>query len=160
MSKLEIIKEPNPILRQKSVKIKAITPEVERLILDMAKTMKANNGVGLAAPQVGHSLRLFVINNGDSAMALINPKILWRSFGKETEEEGCLSCPGVWGEVKRSKSVWVLTRNKNGKYNFFKASGLFARVIQHEYDHLNGVLIIDKISTSVKAMADFEKEKR
>jgi peptide deformylase len=144
MSRLEIIKEPNPILRQKTAKIKAITPEVEQLIIDMVETMKANDGIGLAAPQVGQGIRLCTINTGEGALALINAKILWKSFSKDIEEEGCLSCPGVFKKIKRAKSVWVLTKNEHNKYLFFKAHGLFARVIQHELDHLNGKLIIDK----------------
>lgn len=132
-------------MRQKSVKIKKIIPEIKRLIIDMVETMKANDGIGLAAPQIGQNLRLFVINTGKGALALINPRIIWKSFRKEIEEEGCLSCPGIWGGVKRAKKIWVLTKNEHGKYLFFKAHGLFSRVIQHELDHLNGILIIDKI---------------
>lgn len=145
MSRLEIIKEPNPILRAKNAKIRAITPEVKGLIFDMVETMKSNDGIGLAAPQIGINLKLVTINTGEGALALINPKIIWKSFRKETEEEGCLSCPGVWGDIKRAKSIWVLIKNENGKYLFFRAHGLFARVIQHELDHLKGKLIIDKI---------------
>ncbi len=144
MSRLEILKEPSPILRQKTAKIKAITPEVERLIIDMVETMKANDGVGLAAPQVGQGIRLCTINTGEGALALINAKILWKSFRKEIEEEGCLSCPGVFKNIKRAKSVWVLTKNEHNKFIFFRAHGLFARVIQHELDHLDGKLITDK----------------
>lgn len=145
MSRLEIIKEPNPILRAKNAKIRAITPEVKGLIFDMVETMKSNDGIGLASPQIGINLKLVTINTGEGALALINPKIIWKSFRKEIEEEGCLSCPGVWGDIKRAKSIWVLTKNENGKYLFFRAHGLFARVIQHELDHLKGKLIIDKI---------------
>ena len=145
MSRLEIIKEPNPILRAKNAKIKVLSDEVKGLIIDMVETMKVNDGIGLAAPQIGQNLRICVINTGEGALALINPKILWKSFRNETEEEGCLSCPCVWGDIKRAKSIWVLTKNENGKYLFFRAHGLFARVIQHEVDHLKGILIIDKI---------------
>lgn len=144
MSRLEIIKEPNPILRAKNTKIRAITREVKELIIDMVETMKASDGVGLAAPQIGQNIRLVTINTGEGALAMINPKILWKSFRKEIEEEGCLSCPGVFKKVKRAKTVWVLTKNEHNKYIFFKAHGLFSRVIQHELDHLNGKLIIDK----------------
>lgn len=149
MSRLEIITEPNHILRAKNSKIKAITPEVKQLIFDMVETMKISDGIGLAAPQIGLNVRLVTINTGEGALALINPKILWKSFGKKIEEEGCLSCPGVWGDVKRSKSIWVLTKNEHGKYLFFRAHSLFARVIQHEVDHLKGRLIIDKIKNKV-----------
>lgn len=145
MSRLKIITEPSPILRSRNVKIKAVTEDIKRLICDMVETMKISDGIGLAAPQVGQNIRLITINTGEGALALINPKILWKSFKKETEEEGCLSCPGVYGEIRRAKSIWVLTKNENGKYLFFRAHGLFARVILHETDHLKGILITDKL---------------
>ena len=145
MPSLNIIKEPNPILRTKSQEIAQITPEIKQLILDMAQTMKENKGVGIAAPQVNHSIRLCLISTANGPLALINPKILWKSLRKEVEEEGCLSCPGIYGLVKRSKIIYVKALNQDNKIISFRAEGLFARVIQHEIDHLNGILIIDKI---------------
>jgi len=150
MSSLKLITEPNLILRTKAKEIAQITPEIVQLILDMAQTMKENKGLGLAAPQVNQSVRLCLISTENGPLPLINPKILWKSLRKEVEEEGCLSCPGVWGLVKRSKIIYVKALNQEGKVISFRAEGLFARVIQHEVDHLNGILIIDK----------FVKEKR
>jgi peptide deformylase len=145
MSSLNLIKEPNPILRTKSQEIAQITPEIKQLILDLAQTMKENKGLGIAAPQVGQNIRLCLISTEKGPLALINPKILWKSLRKEVEEEGCLSCPGVYGFVKRSKIIYIKALNQENKIISFRAEGLFARVIQHEIDHLNGVLIIDKI---------------
>jgi len=142
---LTIIKEPNPILRTKSVKIAQITSEIKQLILDMVQALKANKGIGIAAPQVGFNIRLCLINTENGPLTLINPNITWKSLRKDIEEEGCLSCPGIYGLVKRSKIIYVKALNKEGKQISFRAEGLFARVIQHEIDHLNGILIIDKL---------------
>ncbi|OGY42429.1 MAG: peptide deformylase [Candidatus Buchananbacteria bacterium RBG_13_36_9] len=144
MSSLPIIKDPNPLLRQKAAKIKEITPEIKQLILDMEKTMNEHKGIGLAAPQIGKSIQLCLISTDKGTLALINPLILWKSIRKDTEEEGCLSCPGATIDVKRSKIIYVRALNQNGKFIIFRAKGLFARVIQHEVDHLKGILIIDK----------------
>lgn len=139
-----IIKEPNPILRKKSKKVAEITKEIKQLILDMEQTMIESKGIGLAAPQVGKNIRVIVVNTKDGAIALINPKITWKSLRKETDEEGCLSCPDVFIKIKRPKSIKVKAQNKDGKQTSFKAQGLLARVIQHEIDHLDGILILDK----------------
>jgi len=144
MSSLNIVKEPNPILRQKTKEIKEITSEIKRLIFDMAETMKKNKGIGLAANQVGQDVKLCLISTEKGHLALINPKITWKSLRKEVEEEGCLSCPNVWGLVKRPKIIYVKALNQDNKTIKFRAEGLFSRVIQHEVDHLNGILIIDK----------------
>jgi peptide deformylase len=146
MAILNIIKEPSPILRQKTAKIKDITPEIKRLILDMAQTMKSADGIGLAAPQVNLSVRLCLINTAKGPLAMINPLITWKSLRKDVEEEGCLSCPNFWTKVKRSKIIYVKCLDQDGKELSFRAEGLFARVIQHEVDHLDGILIIDKKS--------------
>jgi len=144
MSKLNIIKEGDPVLRKKADKVAKITPEIKQLIFDMGKSMKKAKGIGLAAPQVGKSIQLCLINTENGPLALINPKIVWKSLRKDIEEEGCLSCPDVFGLVKRSKGIKVKFLDENGKIKKFKAKGLFARVIQHEVDHLNGILILDK----------------
>ena len=143
---LPIITNPNPILRKKSVEIKQIqTKQFQQLCLDMAKTMKEKDGVGLAAPQIGQNIRLIVINAKDGAICMINPKITKKSLIKEWGEEGCLSIPNVFGQVKRHKKITCKYLDKNGKENKIQAQGLMARVIQHEIDHLDGVLFIDKI---------------
>ena len=144
MSRLKIITKENPILRNKSKEIDQITPEIEQLIFDMEKTLKKAKGLGLAAPQVGHNIRLCIVNTEKGYLTLINPKITWKSIRKEVEEEGCLSIPDTYGNVKRSKVVYVKAQDKTGNPLSFRAEGLFARVIQHELDHLDGVLIIDK----------------
>ena len=143
--KLEILQDGNPILRKKSEQITEITEQINQLIFDMAETMKEEKGIGLAAPQVGKNIRLIIVDTKNGPLALLNPKIISRSFFKDVEEEGCLSVKNVWGKVKRSKSIKVKALNKRGKEVSFKAQGLFARVIQHEVDHLEGVLFIDKL---------------
>lgn len=144
---LPITTIPNPVLRQRA---KKINPEeiknatIQKLISDMKETVIPAGGIGLAAPQVGVSVRLIIIAVQDKKMALINPEIINFSWRKETAEEGCLSVPGKWGSVKRSKIIKVKAIDENGKIVKFKAKDLFARVIQHEVDHLNGVLFIDR----------------
>ena len=144
---LPIITEPNPILRQRALEIipeEIKSSAIQKLIFDMKETVHPAGGIGLAAPQVGLPLRLIIIALEDERIALINPNITKFSWRKETAEEGCLSVPGKFGFVKRSKAIKVAAFNENGKKVEFRAKDLFARVIQHEIDHLNGVLFIDK----------------
>ncbi len=110
----------------------------------MVKIMKANEGIGLAAPQAGQSLRIIVIEYSEGALALINPKITRKSFKKDIMEEGCLSLPDIRKDVKRSIKITIKALNLKGEPVKLKAEGLLARIIQHEIDHLNGILIIDK----------------
>jgi peptide deformylase len=146
MSILQIQKgENNPILRQKSTPIKSITGEILNLIKDMTETMLKLNGVGLAAPQVGKNIQLFVINPKLSKKYIfINPEINKMSKKTELMEEGCLSIPGVYKRIPRAKSLRIKAIDETGKEFELKAKDLSARVIQHELDHLNGILIIDK----------------
>jgi len=142
---LKILTDPNPILRRKSQPVVDISAkEIQELIPQMIETMIAKDGVGLAAPQVGQNIRLIVVHIKDKAMAIINPKIIKRSIIKEWGEEGCLSVPGKYGEVRRCKKVTVKYLDDKGKPHQIIAEGLFARVIQHENDHLDGILFIDK----------------
>ncbi|MDP2708749.1 MAG: peptide deformylase [bacterium] len=144
---LKIVKLPSPILRKKSaaLDLKRISSrELKSLISSMLKTMVKSDGVGLAAPQVGKNMRLAVINSKDGAFCLINPKITKKSFAKEPGQEGCLSVPGVFGQVKRNKKITLTYLNEQGKKIKFNAQGMMARVIQHELDHLDGILFIDK----------------
>jgi peptide deformylase len=143
---LPILTYPNKILRQRTHEIKDIRdPAIRELILDMLETMeKSGNALGLAAPQVGKSVRLCIIKLDGKTHILINPKIKSKSWKKEMGEEGCLSFPEKFILVKRSAKVKVQTLDKNGKKNIIKATGLLARALQHEIDHLNGVLFIDK----------------
>lgn len=150
---LDLVLEPNDILRRKSQPVDVITPELLRFIQDMKETMHENNGIGLAAPQVGRNIRIFTVATQDGTLALINPEIISKSFRKEFDEEGCLSIPGTFIKVKRAKQVKVRALNENGQEITFTAKGLFARVIQHELDHLDGILMFDRITqkdTAVK----------
>jgi len=144
---LKIITQPNPILRKKSVEISSEvikSREFKSLTSAMAKTMVKTDGVGLAAPQIGKNIRLAVINSKDGIFCLINPKITKKSWARELAEEGCLSIPGVFAKVKRSKKISLNYYSRDGKKIKLTCQGLMARVIQHEVDHLDGVLFIDK----------------
>lgn len=151
---MSILKIPvfsqNPIIRKKAKEVAGIkNPEIQRLIFNMKETMKASQGLGLAAPQVGKGLRIFVVDSTafggqPQNQVYINPKIKRKSFAKSIEEEGCLSVPGIYKQIKRSKDLMVEALDENGKKFRLKAAGLLARVIQHECDHLNGILITDK----------------
>ncbi len=144
---LKILTAPNPLLRKKSVEIdlkKISGRELKSLVAAMAKTMVKTDGVGLAAPQIGKNIRLVLINSKDGAFCLINPKINSKSWARELGQEGCLSIPGVFGQVKRHKKISLTYLNDQGKKINLTAAGLMARVIQHELDHLDGILFIDK----------------
>ncbi|MFA5359337.1 MAG: peptide deformylase [Patescibacteria group bacterium] len=144
---LKIITQPNPILRKKSTEIKPEiikSREFQSLISAMAKTMLKTDGVGLAAPQIGKNIRLVVVNSKDGVFPLINPKFIKKSWARELGQEGCLSIPGVFGKVKRHKKISLTFYDKNGNKIKMTAEGMMARVIQHEVDHLDGILFIDK----------------
>jgi peptide deformylase len=149
MALLSIVKYPNPILKQPALKVKEINKEIRRLIDDMSKTMYNAPGLGLAAPQIGQSLRLAVIDptgtKSQQLIALINPEII-RTEGETLSEEGCLSLPGLMCEIKRFTKVWVkgydLIKEKMVE---IEARDLLARILQHEIDHLNGTLILDRL---------------
>ncbi|MFA6973712.1 MAG: peptide deformylase [Parcubacteria group bacterium] len=145
MPELPIITYPNPILKKKTKKIKdPKAPEIKALVLDMLETMENQGGLGLAAPQVGASVRLCVIKLDGKTHILINPEIKSRSWRKVVSEEGCLSFPGEFIPVKRSRSVKVKAADRNGKTVEIAADGLFARALQHEIDHLDGILYIER----------------
>ena len=136
---------PDPILRQKSKRVRHINSSINKLISDMLETMHAAPGVGLAAPQVGISLRVIVLGIPEQEdIALINPKIVRRS-GERLVNEGCLSLPGYIGQVKRAISVTVKGLDQHGKEIRIKASELLAQALEHEINHLNGVLYIDQL---------------
>lgn len=135
----------DPILRQVAPSVREITPEITRIIADMTETMWHQVGIGLAAPQVGLSHRILVMDDGaGGAEALINPVIESRS-GTIREEEGCLSLPGIFGVVERSKTITVKALDGSGRSRSFEAGGLRARIVQHELDHLDGILFIDRL---------------
>ena len=149
---LPIVKHPNAVLRRKAkaVHLKLLAnPAIQTLIDDMAATMWEADGVGIAAPQIGESVRIVIITSGREAVPLINPRILYRSLRRETLEEGCLSVPGFYGSVKRAWSIHVTAYTRAGKKIKFKAEGLPARIVQHEIDHINGILYIDRADTVI-----------
>lgn len=154
---LPVIINPNQILRKKSVAIpvgKISTTEFKKLCSDMVFTMLKKDGIGLAAPQVGKNIRLIAINTKNGPLVILNPQISKKSFVKEWGEEGCLSVPNQFGQVKRYKKIKCLYTDKDGYASEIDATGLMARVIQHEIDHLDGILFIDKAKHTKK----FEKE--
>jgi peptide deformylase len=134
----------DPILRRKSREVKEMNGDIQKLIDDMAKLMYKNKGLGLAAPQVGILKRVIIADVGEGLVSLVNPKILWRQ-GKDIMSEGCLSIPGIDLEIKRSKEVIVEGLNREGEKLQLGAVGLLARVLQHEIDHLDGILIVDRV---------------
>ena len=138
---------PDPVLRQKARRVPGVDTRLEKLVADMIETMVAAPGVGLAAPQVGVSWRVAVIGMPDEeSMVLINPAVVRRT-GERLVEEGCLSLPSYRGEIKRSVSVTVKARNLRGKEFRIKARGLLAQALEHEIDHLNGVLYVDHLES-------------
>ena len=134
----------NPILRQKAKDVKEITPEIKRLILDMKETMEKEDGMGLAAPQIGCSVRVIIAKPDDKIIILINPQIKKFSRKKVITEEGCLSLPNQFYLIERPTEIKVEGLNLKGKKVKIKAEGLLARIIQHEIDHLDGILIVDR----------------
>jgi len=145
MAILEIKEYGEPVLREKALPLKEITLEMLNLMKDMVETMYVDSGVGLAAPQVGVSKRIIVIDGEeDGLIVLINPVIV-QSEGEVVEEEGCLSIPGIYSQVKRSSKVTVKALNENGDPIEITKEGLTARALQHEIDHLDGILFIDRI---------------
>jgi peptide deformylase len=135
----------DPVLRQVATPVREITAEIKRIIADMTETMWHQVGIGLAAPQVGLPHRILVMDDGNGgAQALSNPVIESRS-GTIREEEGCLSLPGVFGVVERTKTITVRAMDEDGEPVSLEATGLKARIVQHELDHLDGVLFIDRL---------------
>ena len=138
------------VLRRKARRVSSIDKSVHRLIDDMVETMHHSDGVGLAAPQIGVPLRVIVVQMPDEEpIAIINPAIVKRS-GEREVSEACLSVPGYGGEIKRSVSVTVKGRDRQGKALRIKADGLLAQALEHEIDHLNGTLFIDHIENQDK----------
>lgn len=137
---------PDPVLRRKAKRVRTIDNSIKRLITDMLETLHAAPGrVGLAAPQVGVSLRVTVIGIPEEEdIILINPEIV-RRRGERLIEEGCLSIPGYWGQVKRAEVVTAKGLDQSGKEIRIKAEDLLAQALEHEIDHLNGVLYIDRM---------------
>ena len=144
---MEIKIYPDAVLRNPSKPVMNLDGQVIKLIDAMAETMYCNRGIGLAAPQLGSLNQIMIANLGEGLLTLINPQIM-ELKGEESisGEEGCLSVPGITVEIKRNKKIVVKGTDREGKEVFIEAEDLLARVIQHEIDHLNGILIIDRIS--------------
>ena len=144
---LDIVTHPTPSLNEVSEKIdlsRLKNKDFKVLVEDMKLTMIKKDGVGLAAPQVGKNIRMIVINTKDGKLCLINPEITKKSWRTEFGEEGCLSLPGIFCDIKRSKNANCKYLSEDGKEMSMEAKGFMARVIQHEIDHLNGILTIDR----------------
>jgi peptide deformylase len=151
---MKIVLHPNKILKEKTEKVEKIDKEIKNLVKEMKKIMIQQNGVGLAANQIGKNLSIFVAYDNKKFYTFINPEIV-KFFGKEKiMEEGCLSVPNVWGQIKRYEGVVVSYQDLFGKKKKLKAKGLLAQIIQHEIDHLNGVLFIDKAIEVIRTDAD------
>jgi peptide deformylase len=145
MSLLPIHLLGSPVLREPSAAVPEVTDEVRRLVDDMFETMDGAEGVGLAANQIGMAVRVAVVDAEGSRIAIINPTIAEAS-GKAREEEGCLSIPDVYGEVTRPERIVLEATDQHGAPYRLEAAGLLARAIQHEIDHLDGILFLDRLS--------------
>ena len=159
-----ILHYPDPRLRQKAEIVTTVTPVIAALIDDMAETMYAAPGVGLAANQIGEPYRIFLVDvasedEPSDLRVFINPQII-ESEGKQTWDEGCLSFPGVTEEVKRSAKVTVRATDRDGKPFELEAEGLLAVAIQHEHDHLEGVLMIDHLGVLKKRIVQRRMQKQ
>lgn len=160
---LDIVTIGEDVLRQKAQKVTEFTPELKILIDAMFASMEEEYGIGLAAPQIGMSKRLFVTHaQDDQPRVFINPEIIQTSVETVSYEEGCLSVPGVFAQVIRPEVVTIQAQDQEGKRFVLEAKGMLARVIQHENDHLDGVLFVDRLDeqTREKVLKAYEKKKR
>lgn len=172
MAVLPIYVAPHPVLKKPADPVAAVTDDIRALVKDMFETMYATRGIGLAAPQVGRSVRVLVMDveqTGDQSgseddtaedkaptpgkpIAVINPEIVWSSDEMNTYEEGCLSIPGQYADVERPQKVRVKYLDENGAAKELEADGLLATCLQHEIDHLDGILFVDHISSLKRDM--------
>lgn len=143
MAVYRVIEEGDSVLREKAKEVPKITPNIVKLLENMRDTMYANKGVGLAAPQIGISKRIIVVDVGEGLFELINP-VITRAEGEATDVEGCLSIPTLVGDVKRALVIRVKGLNRAGEETEIVAEGYLARAFQHEIDHLEGILFTDK----------------
>ena len=137
-----------PILRTKTRRVPAVTNGVQTILRNMERATVQADGLGLAAPQVGLDMRMCIARVNGRLTPMVNPEITWRSKTTETAEEGCLSLPGVWVPVPRSTSIVIRYQTARGDTKELRLADMDARVVQHETDHLNGVLIIDYVSAA------------
>jgi peptide deformylase len=160
---MEIVTLENELLRQKAEPVKDIDSDIQKTAEEMITALHEGKGVGLAGPQVGLMKRIFVVHiEGDVPRVFINPSIIGTSQETVKIEEGCLSIPGVWADVIRPKAVQVQAWNEKGRRFNMEANGILARVILHEYDHLEGVLFIDRLSVPKRnrVLAKIEKRQK
>ena len=143
MAVYQIVELGDQILREKAKPVPKVTDNIRKLLNNLADTLREANGVGLAAPQIGVSKRVVVVDVGEGLIELVNPEISERQ-GEDTDSEGCLSIPGVYGEVSRAARVVVKALDRNGDVIKVEGTGLLARALQHEIDHLDGILFVDK----------------
>lgn len=161
MAVLPVILHPDPVLRKKTEAVASVTDDIRNLLDDMLDTMYAHDGIGLAAPQVNQSLRVIVMDVEErdektgrgNPLCMVNPEIIARGEEKVIMEEGCLSLPSMRVEVLRPEQVTVRYLDRDGQECEMQADGLLAKCIQHEIDHLNGVLIFDYLSSLKRDMA-------
>lgn len=149
---MKVITIPNPILRAKAEPVSPsdITSQAtQEFVHELITTMKDNRGIGIAAPQVGKSIQVITVDTADGPQAFFNPRVLWQSITTAVDEEGCLSVPNTYGLVKRSRSIIVNYHDSQGHRQKLRARGLFARVLCHEIDHLNGILFTDRMTKEV-----------
>lgn len=144
MSVLPVLPAQDPLLRRIASRIRRVDKSLQCLLDDMVESMDAAQGLGLSGPQVGKPLRLIVARVDNVLLQIANPEIV-RSKGEEIGDEGCLSLPGYYGSVSRASQITIQGLDRNGKHFRRKFVGLLARVIQHEIDHLNGILFTDKL---------------
>jgi peptide deformylase len=150
MSVLPLCVRPDPVLRRKAQKVTNIDRSIQKLVDNMIDTMRAVSGVGLAAPQVGVSLRVAVIEiPGEEVITLINPEVV-KKQGERSLIEACLSVPGYHGEIKRAVRIKVKAQDRQGKHIRITSEGLLAQALEHEIDHLNGTLYVDHLESPDK----------
>ena len=152
MAVIEVLKAGHPVLKQVAQPVDHVNKKMRAFIEDMAETMYKTDGVGLAAPQVGVSKRIIVVDDGNGLQALINPQII-KAEGSQWGPEGCLSVPGYFGDVERYEKVTVTAIDPNNKKLRIEAEGFLARIFQHEIDHLEGHLFIEK-AVNLKKQVD------
>lgn len=145
MAVYKIVEIGDEILKEKARPVKSVSSNIIKLLDNLADTLYNAKGAGLAAPQIGVSKRVVVVDIGEGLYELVNPEIV-SSSGQETETEGCLSIPGIVGDVTRAATVKVRYLDRNGKEKNVTAKGMLARAMQHEIDHLDGILYIDRAS--------------
>ena len=148
----------DPVLRKKAHPVREVSSETKRLIKDMVETMHENRGVGLAANQIGVDEQVMIVDTGKGLLALINPRIV-NSSGEKSAEEGCLSLPDIRVGVRRAEKIGVRGLNEEGKEINIETEGFLSRAIQHEMDHLNGILITDRISLARRQLIKSQLKK-